>query len=80
MGWRSDKVEDMMSWVEAFALRRYGTMTDNVHSAWSLLLTGAYQFHWSWDIKSLVVRHPEFDMTYDSRFAPYKIATAVPCD
>ena len=76
MSWRSDKIEGNMAWVEAYAQRRYGAITDNVCNAWVLLLTGAYQFHWSWDIKSLVARHPEFDMVPDTRFAPYKIATA----
>ena len=76
MSWRSDKVEGNMPWVEAYAQRRYGGMTDNVRNAWILLLTGAYNFHWSWDIKSLVARHPEFNMAYDTRFAPFKIATA----
>ena len=76
MSWRSEKVEGIMPWVEAYALRRYGAMTENVQNAWILLLTGAYQFHWSWNIKSLVARHPEFNMGYDSQFAPYKMATA----
>ena len=76
MSWRSEKVEAVMPWVEDYARRRYGTMTDNIRNAWTLLLNGAYQFHWSGQIKSLLVRHPEFNMAFDKRFATYNIATA----
>ena len=76
MSWRSEKVEAVMPWVEDYTRRRYGTMTDNIRNAWTLLLNGAYQFHWSWQIKSLLVRHPKFNMAFDKRFAIFNIATA----
>ena len=76
MSWRNSRVDGISTWVEAYAQRRYGAMTDNVRNAWALLLMASYQFHWSGSIKSLVARHPEFSMSPDTRFSPYKIATA----
>lgn len=76
MSWRSEKVEGYMPWVEAYATRRYGGMTQGVRNAWILLLSGAYQFHWTWQIKSLVVRAPGFNLVPDLRFATAKIAAA----
>ncbi len=76
MSWRSEKVEMVLSWVEDYAKRRYGTLTDNLRNAWNLLFEGAYQFHWSGQIKSLLVHHPEFKLVVDKRFSTFKIAQA----
>ena len=69
-------MEDLMTWVDWYATRRYGNWTENVHEAWRLLLEGAYQYHWSWDIKSLVDRAPELNMASDLRLNPGNIAEA----
>ena len=76
MSWRSEKVEDLTTWLDWYATRRYGNWTENVHEAWQLLLEGAYQYHWSWNIKSVVDRSPELSMISDLRFNPGSIAEA----
>ena len=76
MSWRSEKMEDLMTWLDRYATRRYGNWTENVHEAWRLLLEGAYQYHWSWDIKSIVDRAPELNMASDLRLNPGNIAEA----
>jgi len=76
MSWRSEKVEDVMSWLDGYATRRYGNWTENVHEAWRLLLEGAYQYHWDWNLKSLVDREPQIAMASDLRFNPGNIAEA----
>ena len=78
MSWRSEKVEDVMSWLDGYATRRYKYWTENVHEAWRLLLAGAYQYHWNFSgfIKSLVDREPQIAMGSDLRFNPGNIAEA----
>jgi len=76
MSWRSEKVEDVMLWLDDYATRRYGNWTENVHEAWRLLLEGAYQYHSDGSLKALVDRAPELSMESDLRFNPGNIAEA----
>ena len=76
MSWRSEKVEDVMLWLDGYATRRYGNWTENVHEAWRLLLEGAYQYHSDGSLKALVDRAPELSMESDLRFNPGNIAEA----
>ncbi len=78
MSWRSEAVTDVPSWVLRYAARRYGTKNsiEAVNKAWLQLLKSAYQFHWSWSIKSIVDRAPEFSMASDLRFNATGIAEA----
>ena len=76
MSWRSEKVEDVMSWLDGYVTRRYGDWTENVHEAWRLLLEGAYQYHWDGNLKSIVDREPQVAMGSDLRFNPGNIAEA----
>lgn len=72
------KVENVEFWVYEYIGRRYGkwNFTGGVHTAWHLLYTGAYQYHWSGSIKSIVDRGPGFVMTSDLRFNASGIAQA----
>ena len=78
MSWRSEAVTDLPSWVIQYAARRYGTtnIPPSVELAWLYLLDGAYQFHWSWDIKGMVERAPEFVMDYYSALHATNISNA----
>lgn len=78
MSWRSEEVTDIPTWVLRYATRRYGAKNyvNGVREAWLLLLQSVYQFHWSWDIKSIVDRAPEFVMASDLRFNATGIAQA----
>ncbi len=69
MGWRSEAVTDMPSWVLRYAARRYGNKNyiESVKEAWLLLLQGAYQYHYAVTTKSIVDRAPEFAMGSDLR-------------
>ena len=62
MSWRSEKVTDLVSWLDLYASRRYGNWTTEIHKAWSLLLQGVYQFHFSWDLHSFTLRAPELKL------------------
>ena len=78
MSWRSEAVTDLPSWVIQYAARRYGTtnIPPSVELAWLYLLDGAYQFHWSWNIKGMVERAPEFVMKYYSALHATNISNA----
>ena len=78
MSWRSEEVKDIPSWTMQYAARRYGSsnLPQSVQQAWLYLLNGAYQYHWSWNIKSMIDRHPEFSLPYYSSLHAAEIALA----
>ena len=79
MSWRSEVVQDMEDWVQKYIARRYGKWdySEDVRQAWAFyLLYGAYQYHWSGDIKSIVDRAPGLVMATDYRFDATLIAAA----
>ena len=76
MSWRSEEVTDVLLWVRQYASRRYGTRSPNVQVAWQYLLEGAYQFHWSRDLKGMIERAPDFSMEYYSAIHATSISNA----
>ena len=79
MSWRSEEVKDVLSWVQRYAGRRYGVSEKSVqviNLAWTYLLQGAYQFHWSWLIKGIIDRAPDFSMDYYSALNAENISLA----
>lgn len=76
MSWRSDKVTDIMRWLDGYITRRYYGWTQESHDAWQMLLDAAYRFHWSWSIRSIATRAPNFGLSSDTSFNPGKIADA----
>lgn len=78
MSWRSEIVADVPTWVLQYAARRYGSNPTNtgLRKAWLYLLEGAYQYHWSWLLKGLIERAPEFSMGYYSALSATNIALA----
>ena len=78
MSWRSEEVQDIASWAMQYAARRYGSnnLPLAVQQAWSYLLDGAYQFHWSFHLRSMVDRFPELSMPYYSDMNASEIALA----
>ena len=75
MSWRQDQV-DVATWVSQYAVRRYGSYNPSAQTSWLLLLQGAYVYQWSWDIKSVVDRAPNFILQLDLRFNATSIAQA----
>ena len=78
MSWRAEPVTDVQAWVFAYAVRRYNApyLLYELNATWTNLLYGAYQYHWSWTIKSMVERAPDFSMFYYSDLNATKIAAA----
>ena len=76
MSWRSEEVTDVLSWVQLYASRRYGTNSSDVSLAWQYLLEGAYQFHWSGHLKGMIERAPDFWMEYYSEMHATNISNA----
>ena len=78
MSWRSKEVTDVPSWVIQYAARRYGSndIPLSVQKAWLYLLNGAYQFHWSGNLKGMIDRAPDFSMSYYSSLHAPEIAEA----
>ena len=78
MSWRSEEVQDIASWAMQYAARRYGSnnLPLSVQLAWKYLLDGAYQFHWSGEVRSMVDRFPELSMPYYADLHASEIALA----
>lgn len=78
MSWRSEKVDDIQSWMYEYVGRRYGisNLSNNVRTAWQYLLEGAYQYHFAGDIKSIVGRAPQLVMATDFRLSATQMAAA----
>ena len=75
MSWRQDPV-NVGAWVSQYAVRRYGSYSPSAQTSWQLLLQGAYIYQWSWNIKSVVDRAPDFIMELDLSFNSTSIAQA----
>ena len=75
MSWRQDPV-NVAAWVTQYAVRRYGSYSPSAQTSWLLLLQGAYIYQWSWNIKSVVDRAPNFIMDLDLNFNATSIAQA----
>ena len=75
MSWRQDPV-NVTAWVSQYAVRRYGSYSPSAQTSWLLLLQGAYAYQWSWSIKSVVDRAPDFVMELDLNFNSTSIAQA----
>ena len=67
MGWMKEKV-DVLTWLQYYASRRYGSYSKYAETAWEILKYSAYSHHYSGGIKSLVDRGPGFGMTVDTSF------------
>ena len=61
MGWRSKPV-DVWDWVSLYLKRRYGGKYAIMSDVWYHLLRSVYQYHFSWDAKSLIEKAPELEM------------------
>lgn len=76
MSWRSEEVTDLLTWIEQYAVRRYGHDDLSLLVAWSHLLQGPYQFHWSWSLKGLIEKAPDFSAVYYSDINPGNVTIA----
>ena len=61
MGWRKEPV-NVWDWVDQYWMRRYGSTSAVMTDAWYHLLESVYHFDFSWNLKSLIEKAPEFDM------------------
>lgn len=76
MSWRTEAVDDIMSWLDGYISRRYGNWTQGAHDAWGLLLGAAYQFHWSSSYARSVITHQPGNHGIDKNFDAGNISEA----
>ena len=53
---------DVWDWVSLYLKRRYGGKYAIMSDVWYHLLRSVYQYHFSWDAKSLIEKAPELEM------------------
>ena len=66
-------MDNISSWLDAYATRRYGNCSSNIHNAWQLLYEGAYKFHWNVNIRSMTGQAPTLNLKPYASLDPGKI-------